>query len=198
MVDVEYWIARTVVQKDSCVVGPDPVYAGKAVEIAYGQPAIAGYPDGLQLPMVQSVPGKRTPDALHNRMSFLLASDRLADLLRSELDSTVEYLRFELRDHRDRPVRGFGFIVNIVGTVDCVDAAQTRGRRSAMKPDLLMSINLLTLDLAKVPPDAKLFRIKDKPDVLIMRSDLKANLESAGMTGLSFFALGKPLPPMVI
>src|SRR5450432_1072255 len=150
----QYWIARSTFHTGNCVVGPDPDFAGKAYQIAFGQPVGSTYPEGLRLPMSRNSPGKHTPDALHNTMSFLLASHRLTEILRPALGKEVEFLSFELLNHKKKLVSGFGFIVNLIGTVDCVDAAATTGRRSVMKPDQLMSISVLTLHPNRIPKDA--------------------------------------------
>jgi hypothetical protein len=198
MSKAQYWIARSTFQSENCVVGPDPDFAGKAYQIAFGERVGSDYPEDLRLPMSRSSPGKHTPDALHNTMSFLLTSHRLAEILRPEVGEEVEFLPFELVNHKKKVVPGFGFIVNLIGTVECVDSGTTTGRRSVMKPDKLMSISVLTLDPKRIPKGAKLFRIGEKPDVLIIRSDLRETLEKQKVTGLSFFELGRPLPPMAI
>jgi len=194
----QYSIARTTFQSTNCVVGPDPDYAGKAYRIAQGQHAGADYPDDLRLPMSGNSPGKHTPDALHNTMRFLLVSHRLGEILRRELSEDVEFLAFGLINHKKKVVPGYGFIVNLIGTADCVDLGSTVGRASVLKPDLLMSIEVLSLDVQRIPKDGRLFRIKAKPDVLIIRSDLRELLDGQKITGFSFFELGKPLPPMTI
>jgi hypothetical protein len=194
----QYSIVRTSFSDKNCVVDPDEVYARNAFQLAFGEPAGPKYPDDLRLPMSSKSPGKATPDALHNSMRFLLASQRLTEILRRELTEEVEYLPFTLVNHKQKPVPGYGFIVNLIGVVDCVDAAATQGRASAMKPELLMNIKVLGLDAQRIPKDKRLFRIKAKPDVLIVRDDLRATLESEKVTGLVYYELGKPLPLMAL
>src|SRR5262245_35724797 len=98
MPDHQYSIMRAGFDDKNCVVGPDD-YTRNAFQIAFGKPAGPKYPDDVRLPMTKS-PGKATPDALHNTMRFLLASQRLTEILRRELTGEVEYLPFTLLNHK--------------------------------------------------------------------------------------------------
>jgi hypothetical protein len=83
------------------------------------------------------------------------------------------------------------YIANVIGTIDCVDPAGTEADESYVRPGQFSGLFKLSLDPARIAPRAKLFRIKSKPTVLIIRDDLRSILDENGTSGVKYINMGE-------
>jgi hypothetical protein len=120
-----------------------------------------------------------------------MISGRLKALLEKEAGVEIEFLPFTLYNHKGRIAAEDCFIANVIGTRDCVDMKRTRGEKSIMSPGEFEAIFLLHLDPASVPPEEKLFRLNVRPNIFIIRDDLRATFEQHGITGIRYIAMGE-------
>ncbi len=93
----------------------------------------------------------------------------------------LQYLPVAIHNHKGRVAAEDCYIANVFKAVDCVDRSQSELTESALKPGQLSILKRLQLDRERIPPDARLFRLKDMPALLIVRGDLRARLEEAGI-----------------
>src|SRR5688572_20322221 len=85
--------------------------------------------------MADAAKGLAVPDAITNAFNFLMASEALKTVLeRHVAGAQVEYLPFRLLDHKGRVAVERGYIVNVLGTVDCLDKERSRGVETAIYP----------------------------------------------------------------
>ena len=134
--------------------------------------------------------GLAVMDAIHNSLGALMVSQKLKDILGSDVEDEVEYLPFTLVDHKGKDVPGAFYIVNVIGTVECVDRKQTVGRTSAMKPNEYRSIKKLFLDDERIPERSKLFRLSAMPEAMVVREDLRRAIERDSVKGVAYLELG--------
>ena len=149
------------------------------------------YPSGVRLQMGSGFSGIVVPDMIENLVNYCLVSQKLKDLLESEVKTEIEFLPFMLYNHKGRVARDDCYIVNVIGTEDCVDLSRTEAREDPSVRGTFMSLRKLYLDDSRINPRAKLFRIQQMPKVMIIRDDLRKVLKEHNMTGIKYVEMGE-------
>ncbi|RKH10542.1 hypothetical protein D7X74_27345 [Corallococcus sp. CA047B] len=129
--------------------------------------------------------GEMAPDLLPNILSLLMISPRVRTLFEAERVSDVEYLPFELANKRGSVVSRDYAVANLIGSVDCLDAARSKFDEDPLEPGGIANLYRLNLHLDRIPADKKLFRLKQMMHEFIIRSDLLQLLREQGVTGLA-------------
>lgn len=130
--------------------------------------------------------GVKLTDAIPNTLHLLIISEKLKGVLEQKSGADIEFLPVHIRNHKGCIIDAPYFIANPLGTVECVDEARSKFRRSSIRPDQVFRFYRLALDAAKIPPDAKLFRLKEQNDLIIIRQDLADDILRAGCDGMLF------------
>jgi len=136
--------------------------------------------------------GMKLDDFVDNIFRWILCSERARAVLAAECDN-VEVYPLEILNHKRKPVGVPYFFVQVVGVVDCVDLERSEFKRDHAWQDKLLSVYKLVLREQAIPEHLKLFRLKEKPEDLIIRSDLVAKLREAGLTGFGLLDTGAPI-----
>lgn len=140
--------------------------------------------------MADEVRGHLIADVINNAFGYLIVSSRLKKLLEVYATAEIEYLPIRIQNHKGRIASDDCFIVNIIGTVDCVDMERTEGTPDPVNEGWLMSIEELHLDTNRITPSLNLFRINVMPSVIIVRDDLRQRMEEEGINGAEFLEMG--------
>jgi hypothetical protein len=138
--------------------------------------------------------GDMRVDFISNSDRVILASSRAREVIVAggAVEAQVEYLPVTLRDKKQRPLSTQYFFVNPVVNVTCMDR-----KRSVFSTydnsDEVMSIERLYLDDGKVPKDVPIFRLGEDKKFILIRKDMFAAIEGAGLTGFWAVPLGEEL-----
>lgn len=146
-------------------------------------------PKPLEFEMSTGAPGILVPDWIDNTLELSLASGRMVDFLKSRSRARIEFLPFTLRNHKGRVACDAAAVVNLLDTVDAVDAARTQGELDPVNEGWYLAIRYLALDPESLDPALDLFRLASHPMTFIVREDLRDEMERAGLTGLTFLEL---------
>ncbi len=158
---------------------------------AEGERMGSEFPTGLEFQMAAEAPGLRVGDVIDNALGYLMVSGRMKALLERHASVDIEFLRFTLLNHKGRLASDDCYIVNIIGTLDCVDLKKTKGHLDPMEDNKrFMQLRRLFLDERRIPPHANLFRISPMPTVILLRDDLQSILRQSGMTGFALQEVG--------
>jgi hypothetical protein len=130
--------------------------------------------------------GIKLTDSIPNTLNLQIVSEKLKRVLEEKSGAQLEFLPVHIRDHKNRLIPEPYFIVNPLGTVECVDRERSKFRNSAIRPDQVFRFYRLALDTAKIPSEAKLFRLKEQTDLIIVRQDLADDILIAGCDGMIF------------
>jgi hypothetical protein len=130
--------------------------------------------------------GIKLTDSIPNTLHLLIVSDKLKGILEEKSGAPIEFLPVRIRNHKGRIIPEPYFIANPLGTVECVDRERSKFDTSAIRPDQVFTFFRLALDSARIPPDAKLFRINEQRDLIIVRQDLADDILLAGCDGMLF------------
>lgn len=133
-------------------------------------------------------------DFIPNISRTLIASSRAREVLESEgvTGDSVEYLPFTLLDKRGRRVKKQFYVVNLLQRVSCMDRKDSDFVGSKIDGEVLTLSSLKLLE-ERIPPEAKLFRLDEFPETLIIRSDLVQRLRDEKLTGFVVRALGEDI-----
>jgi len=146
------------------------------------------HPDRSTLPRPTIVTVVRRPrfeDMPWCRSNVPVMSERLADLI-TELDpDAIECIPAELRSPRGRRIEApmAYYLVNIRRVLECYDSERSDVEE---EPDGRLRIIPYVLDLAKVPQDAHLFRLRHFEMEIVASSILQDRIERACMVGPEF------------
>jgi hypothetical protein len=150
------------------------------------------FPARTVFSFAKSHKGMKVDDFIFNLMGWLITSEKAWEVLSKE---PVSFERFPVivHDHKKRPLKASYCLAHLLGTVDCVDLKKSDYERSAMDPESILAFRRLVLDKKRIPKEPTLFRIKEYPRIMIIRSDLVERLEDAGVTGFELVELDTPV-----
>lgn len=136
-----------------------------------GTPMGDDYPPGMPpLRMSTDYLGKKLASFLRNVSSLIIVEARLKDALQAT-GVPMECLPFTLINHKGRVASRDYFIVNLLGSFDCLDLS-----RSVMKWDSdtgkLIDIKKLVLDPKKLEQAPPIFRVKEDPIRVLLSGTL--------------------------
>lgn len=130
--------------------------------------------------------GIKLTDSIPNTLHLLIVSEKMKGVLEEKSSAEIEFLPVRIRNQRGRVLQEPYFIANILGTVECVDRERSKFWCSDIRPDQVFHFYRLTLDGEKIPSDAKLFRLREKSNLVIIREDLADDILRAGCDGMLF------------
>jgi hypothetical protein len=136
--------------------------------------------------------GMKLDDFVANLFRWILCSERARAVFAAECDN-VEIYPLEILNHKKKPVGVPYFFVQPVGVVDCVDLERSEFKRDHAWQDKFLFVNKLVLREQAIPKQLKLFRMKEMPEAIIIRSDLVEKLQAAGATGFELLDTGVPI-----
>jgi hypothetical protein len=188
----EYFVFKSKRTPENCTINHSPpALDDEQWRVAEGTRMGERYSPSTRLDMDKKHAGMGVPDYINNTLLLPLVSGRFKALLERESGAEIEFLRFTLYNHKGRVASDDCYIANIIGTIDCVDHDKTVARQSHIRPGQFSRIFKLVLDSAKIPSNAKIFRLATKPIILIIRDDLRAVLDQSGITGVQYIPIGE-------
>jgi hypothetical protein len=167
--------------RSCCAVYRLPRSVPKPLRAARGLAMIGQCPEDLELRMADEAPGIQIADTIDNALGWLLVSAALRDLLLAESTRPIEMLRFSLVDHKGRVARDDCAIANPLDTVDCIDLGRSVGVEHPMRPGEWMGVQRLAVRTDAIPADANVLRLATRPQVILVRDDLRAAIDAQGM-----------------
>ncbi|RKH17806.1 hypothetical protein D7Y13_11740 [Corallococcus praedator] len=160
---------------------------------SYGIRMGADYKEAYPFEMDPESTGLRIADIIHNTVGYLMVSARMKAFLEQHVKAEIEFLRFTLMNHKGRIESDDCHIVNVIGAHDWLDMGKTEGQRHPLEQDRFTRLKRLVLHEDRIAPDANLFRVSPAPGLILVREDLKAQIEAAGFTGPAFLEAGTPI-----
>ena len=146
-------------------------------------------PEKLVFYMAPEFPGINIPDLVWNAFEYFIVSDKLKKILEVYLEKQqVEYIPCRIINHKGRVGADNYFVINIIGSVDCVDLKNTVAS-PGMRKGYISDIEKLNLFLDKIPRGMDIFRIKECPSIIIVSETLKKTLENNNITGSVLYGL---------
>ena len=165
-----------------------PKLEGRSFELHEGHPLQGWFPRDLTVSL-RDGRGTRLVDHLPNPSRVLCVSDKLRVLLAERSGASIEFLPLTLQSPSGKSLPERYFLANVLGTLACMDAQRSEFRMNAITKTDIFRFYRLVLDLARVPQEVKLFRLAEKPSVVLVRDDLVKEIRAAGGLGMRFSSL---------
>lgn len=154
------------------------------------------YPDVLDFEMSKLVNpnGIQIADVIPNPIQYMIVTEQMKEFLEKEASDPIEFLPFRLLNHKGRVAANRVYVANVLGTVDCANAAKSKGTVSPFSADkgAFFNCSVLAIDERKVPEGTKLFRCSLYPSLIFVRDDVRAKIEERKFVA-RFTESGEPL-----
>jgi hypothetical protein len=141
--------------------------------------------------------GNQLTDFLYSVDRLLVASERARRFFESQgMDvAELEFLPFQLRDKKGKPRPEKYCVVNPLRKVACLDTEKSDCSlyTNPVGGEQTWMVETIVVDPARLPPEARLFRLFEVPDRILIRSDLLEALQAAELTGLRARKCGEHL-----
>lgn len=142
-----------------CFLEPEPKEVGLATHrLSRGIAIAEEFPPTAYMRMDPDESGIELPDLVGNSGSLLVVSSKIKAVIEEVNRGPTEYLRIAIRNHKGRVASADYFIVNPLGSWDCLDIAASRIEFHEGK---VVGIDAIVLDAAKVAKAPDLFRIPE-------------------------------------
>lgn len=191
MEDFKYYI---IIQSDDskyCLIDKDAKGVRKEWNLLKGIRMESNFPVDAKYYLSKNHKGTQLTDFIVNYINLLIVSEKVKRLMDQGGITDVEFLPFTLYDRKDRIVNDNYFVANLLGSVDCLDLNKSVFVRSAITQDEILSFRKVLLHTEKIPKDKKLFRLKEKPTLFIIRSDFVVVLAHNKVTGIDLLNIGE-------
>ena len=151
-----------------------------------------GVPLGDNLPPHSEFPidhkwGDMLPDLVPNVLNILVISKDLREILQNEGVKDVEYLPIIILDKKGRIKSQEYCVANVIGSVDCLDIQNSVFQEDPLEEGQIIDIMCLNIHEERIPDDIKLFRLKQRRHLFIIRNDLLQQLNKRETSGLETF-----------
>lgn len=133
------------------------------------------YKDGIEL-----------ADSVGNSISLFIVSKKIKQLIVPTVQVGLEFLPAKILNHNGRLASDAYFAVNFLHLTQVIDKIKSEFEMSESFPDRIFSFRKLRLLEGIRKNGPALLRPQEKPDMLLVREDLKVAMENAHVTGLTY------------
>lgn len=126
------------------------------------------FPKDAKLFMNKENPGIKLSPLLGTSRNMLLGSREFKEAIEKHCKNEIEYLPFTLYDHRKRVHSRDYFIINPIGTFDCLDFKESVIKWDDEDPKEIIRIKKHVLDRKKMEAAPQLFRVDRDPSVYVV------------------------------
>lgn len=171
---MDYFVLHTLTQDDPdlCILrnGPQGI-EHITYKMMSGEPIRPEYPDDAQIAMSEKEDGMVLGGLISNTCSLFIVTRAVKDLIlaHDRAHDQLECLPVKILNHKKRVASSDYFIINPLGTEDCLDQKRSIIKRT--KKGSVIAVKEMVLDERKINPDKALFRPKENHHAYIARAD---------------------------
>lgn len=141
------------------------------------------YPESVRFIMQPGCPGIRLATLIGNSVNYLIVHKAFVDIVKNTNCGEIEFWPMEIINHKGRCHSRDYWIINPIGTIDCMDEQASQVTHSKSTPGRLLSIEKLVLREDRLANAPDIFRVRDHLDVII-RSTLGKLIQGHGFTNI--------------
>lgn len=149
--------------------------------MATGHRMGADWPTDARVRMSPDKPGIVLPSVIGNTNAFLIVHADLKQVIAAARVGEIEWLPLSIVDHKQRIASSAYWIVNPIGTVDCIDRAAST---IEWLDDEIVDVEEYVFDAARVADAPALFRIGGTPRTYVMSEELASRCLAIDPTNL--------------
>jgi hypothetical protein len=178
-------IWHSISEEGVCALTP-PRGAEKLYQLKRGISRFEGWPSGVVCEMRDEFPRDIQLADNMNAAGYKVISNSIKNMLVREESNNVEFLPISILNHKGRVASRDYFILNPLGTYNCIDLDGSGVKWNTIKKDLIVSCTQLVLMDDMIPVAHKIFRPKFWPMIILLRTELAEKLSGEHFTGLYF------------
>ncbi|WP_437541482.1 DUF1629 domain-containing protein [Sorangium sp. So ce367] len=173
-----------------CILASPPEGLGLSYyRMAKGEPIQDKYPEDARIYMSEKMPGIKVPSIVGNTHNYLITSKPAKDEIAAHCQGVeIEVLPITLYNHKKRPHPGEYFIINPIGTRDCLDLGASAIEYLDEPGDpyhgAIVGVDRFVLDPQKLVAAPALFRVREDPNKYVVDERLAGALRALGLTNL--------------
>jgi hypothetical protein len=187
-----FFILSTARDPKNCLINEEPEsIRPTSWRISRGMRMDDRFPPDVVLQMDGDHKGLAVPDLVANTVQLTIVSGRLKTLLEQHAGANIEFLPVSIANHKGRIAAKDCFIANVLDHQDCIDMERSEVEQFGLEPGLLSGLFRLQVLEDRIPPEAKLFRLKSMPSAILIREDLRAKLDATGISGVKYIGTGE-------
>lgn len=165
---------------DNFIEGLEPLSS----RASWGKPLGKDFPKDAKLFMNKENPGIKLSPLLGTSRNVLIGSREFKEAVEKHCKNEIEYLPFTLYDHRKRVHSRDYFIINPIGTLDCLDLKESDIDWDDEDPDEVLGINEMVLDHKKVKDAPQLFRVDLEPSAYVVGLELAREFKAHNFSNI--------------
>jgi hypothetical protein len=142
------------------------------------------FPKDAKLFMNKENPGIKLSPLLGTSCNVLIGSRDFKEAVEKHCKNEIEYLPFTLYDHRKRVYSRDYFIINPIGTLDCLDRKESDITWDDENPDEVLGIDGMVLDYEKVKDAPQLFRVDLEPSACVVGLELAREFKARNFSNI--------------
>ncbi|MFP2933138.1 imm11 family protein [Pyxidicoccus sp. 3LG] len=165
---------------DNFIEGIEPLSWRAAHGARFGK----DYPKDAKLFMNPENPGIKLSPLLGTSRNMILGSRDFKEAVEKHCKNEIEYLPFTLYDHRKRVHSRDYFIINPIGTFDCLDMKESVIKWDDENPKEIISIKEHVLDRKKMKDAPQFFRIDKDPANYVVGLELAREFKARSFSNI--------------
>ena len=182
----EFVIWESEYNEGECVVGNPSGFEDQFL-LLEGVPLLSQWPDNVICKMSPRYPKDiQLTDNLYGGNYAVISKRLKEETLALAGASNVEFLPISVLNHKGRVASKDYYVMNPVGTLDCVDIEKSGVVWNALNKNLISQVKHLVLKNDGIPPEVAVFRLTYMAPTILVRRSLADHLSSRGFTGLCF------------
>jgi uncharacterized protein DUF1629 len=193
MTTADYAIFRLTHEPGYALIDDDPPDMLRPMDLRYGLSVKKSFPKKAVCELSSRHKGKKLSDFFSNIMGALIVNEKAKAVLEAENSLKWEWYPLQIVDLKEKPFTSQYTWAHLLRNYECVDRKKSVYRASAIEPTEVHTFHKLVLDLDRVPKEPSLFRLKEQPGTLIIRSDLVDKLQAAKASGWETWKLNAPI-----
>lgn len=145
------------------------------------------YPDDAQVYLESSKPGTQLSSFIGNTRSYLIVSAETKDVIAeytSQSNCEIEFLPFTLYDDKKRVLSKDYWIVNPIGTFDCLNKEASQIKYLDDDQSEIVSVRKFVFDPKKLKDVPDLFRVPEDPTEYFISERLAKAFKEKGFTNI--------------
>jgi hypothetical protein len=160
---------------------------GDSWRVHDGEPLGPIYPKDAKLFMSREYKGMKLCSLIGNERGMLLVSSEFKDLIQKHCKgSEIEILPFTLYDHRKRVLSKDYFLINPLGTFDCLDFKESDITWDEDEPGEVVRIRDYVVDKKKAKKAPQLFRFHKDSSTYVVGVELAEDMYERDLTNVAW------------